>query len=77
MEAYKINIKISDNGTIYLPFEFALHGQNAEIIIFPKEESKRKSSNSVKDFLRKWSGVIKNGKDLDKDKYNYLKNKYQ
>lgn len=77
MDAYKFKIKISDKGIISLPFEPSLYGQNAEIIVFPKAKSKRKSSYSAKDFLKKWSGILKTDKDLDTDKYDYLKNKHQ
>jgi len=77
MEAYKFKIKISESGIISLPFEPSLYGQNPEIIIFPKTKTERKRPYSAKDFLKKWSGIIKADKDLDTDKHDYLKNKHQ
>ncbi len=77
MKTYRFNTKISDDGTITLPFEPALYGQNVEVIIFPKEKKQRKNVYSAKDFLKKWAGVIKTDRDLDADKYDYLKNKHQ
>lgn len=78
MQAYKFDAKISEEGTISIPFEPSLFGQDVEIIILPKT-GVNKEPFSAKKFLEKWSGTIKSRSDekLDEIKHDYLKGKHQ
>jgi bifunctional DNA-binding transcriptional regulator/antitoxin component of YhaV-PrlF toxin-antitoxin module len=79
MEAYKFDTKISEDGMILIPSEPFLYGKEVEIIILPKAPAKKEEPFSGRDFLKKWTGVLKNksDEDLDAAKYDYLKKKHQ
>jgi hypothetical protein len=49
MQAYKFDTKISDAGTILLPYAIPnLYGREVELFIVPKEEVKKKKSSQSK-----------------------------
>ena len=81
MNAYKFNTKVSESGTITLPYEYNLYDKEVRLIVVPlnnqKMEVERKS-----DFLQKWSGAFKGlenitDEDIDNMKYEYLKEKHK
>jgi hypothetical protein len=75
MKAYRFKTTISDNGTIHLPNNPALHNKEVEIIIItPSKYSE--SNNKASDFIFKWSGFLSET-DIDQDKLNYLLEKYR
>ncbi|MDR0749378.1 MAG: hypothetical protein LBF62_07385 [Tannerellaceae bacterium] len=79
MQAYKFDTRITKDGIISLPFVPVLFDQEVEIIILPKTEIKETAHKiTPSEFIRKWSGVIK---DIPPDdtgdlRYEYLKKKY-
>lgn len=75
MRAYKFITKISENGTIQIPFKPGLYSKEVEIIILPKPTKKKKGLKAT-DFVNKWAGFLKNT-DTDNSKYNYLTEKYK
>jgi len=75
MKAYKFITKISENGTIQIPFNPELYSKEVEIIIVPKVTKKKKRLKAT-DFVNKWAGFLKNT-DTDNSKYNYLTEKYK
>lgn len=74
MEAYKFKTKVSDNGTISVPDGFDVKNKEVEVIIL-NEVSPNESKKSMKEFLDKYSGILK-GVDADKAKWEYLKEKH-
>jgi hypothetical protein len=79
MQAYKFDTRITKDGIISLPFVPMLFDKEVEIIILPKtkiRETKHKITPS--EFVRKWSGVIKDIPENDTDdlRYEYLRKKY-
>ena len=81
MQAYKFDTRISERGIISLPHEPELFNTDVEIIILskPKKKAKEKKENySAKDFLRDWTGILKDMSDeeLENAKYEYLKEKH-
>jgi hypothetical protein len=80
MQAYKFDTRITKEGIISLPFVPILFDKEVEIIILPKTEIKEtKHKVTPSEFVRKWSGVIKNIADNDTDdlRYDYLRKKYE
>jgi hypothetical protein len=77
MESYKFDTRISKEGIISLPFIPVLYDREVEIIIVPKE--KEEEHSSALEFLEKWAGAFSdlNDTDLDKAKYEYLKEKHK
>ena len=61
MQAYKFDIKISESGTIFLPYVIPnLYGKEVELFIVPKEENPKKTKKtSAKDFVSRWAGFLK------------------
>jgi hypothetical protein len=82
MNAYKFNTRVSDAGTITLPFDARLSNTDVEVFIVPiNRNSTEKSSFSASDFISKWRGCVKgmenvSDKDLDRIKQEYLKQKH-
>ena len=83
MEAYKFEIRISERGTISLPYALPnLYGKDVELFIVPKEEVsvpiipiKRASAKKI---VTRWAGFLKDANiDPDKTKYDYLTEKYK
>lgn len=79
MQAYKFDTRITKDGTISLPFVPMLFDREVEVIIVPKtgvRASKYKISPT--EFVRKWSGVMKDmpENDADDPRYEYLRKKY-
>jgi len=83
MNAYKFITRVSDAGTITLPYDSHLCNTDVEIFVVPvnRNESTEKSRFSASDFIRKWRGCIGglenvSDEELDLIKYEYLKQKY-
>lgn len=81
MQAFKFNIKISENGIINLPVTTPdLFGKNVELLILVPQNDKPKKIKKVsaKQFVTRWAGSLKDT-DLDSDnaKYEYLSEKYK
>ena len=83
MNAYKFNTRVSDAGTISLPYDSHLYNTDVEVFIVPvnRNESIDKSHFSANDFISKWRGCVKgmenvSDEELDHIKYEYLKQKY-
>ena len=81
MQAYKFITQISEKGIISLPYEPELFNTEVEIIIFPKSKEKEKIEKkyTAKDFLRDWTGILKDMSDeeLENAKHEYLKEKHK
>ena len=80
MQAFKYDIRISENGTIFLPFVLPnLCGKEVELFIVPKEEKPIKTKEaSAKKFVTRWAGFLnENNFDPEKAKYEYLSEKYK
>ena len=75
MEAYKFKTKVSENGTIIVPDVFNFKNKEVEVTIIG-ETAQNEPKRSMKDFLDKFSGVLK-GVDPDKAKYDYLMDKHK
>ena len=82
MNAYKFNARVSGAGTITLPFDSHLYNTDVEVFIVPAyRNSIEKSSYSANDFISKWRGCVKgmeniSDEELDRIKYDYLKQKH-
>ena len=81
MEAYKFFTQVSGNGVISLPFvPPRLFNTDVEIIIFPKpkEKAREEEEYTANDFLRDWTGILKDMSDeeLENAKYEYLMEKH-
>jgi len=80
MQAYKFDIKISENGTISLPYALPnLYGREVELFIVPKEDTQKQIKKaSAKKFITRWAGFLKDTNiDPEKAKYEYLSEKYK
>jgi len=81
MQAYKFNTRISEKGIISLPYEPELFNTEVEIIVLPKVKIKveDKKKYTTKDFLKEYSGCLKNlpQEDTNDLRYEYLKKKYR
>ena len=75
MKAYRFEAKISETGTIQIPFTPDLYNLEVEVIILPKTEKNLKAT-SAKEFVDKWSGFLVN-ENTDDIKYSYLSEKYK
>jgi len=82
MNAYKFNTRLSDAGTITLPYNSHLYNTDVEVFVVPanRNESIEESRFSASDFIRKWQGCIKgmenvSDEELDRIKHEYLKQK--
>ena len=78
MQAYKFDIKISEGGTISLPYIVPnLYGREVELFIVPKEKEPQKIKQaSAKKFVSRWADFLKNI-DIEKAKYEYLLEKHK
>ena len=82
MNAYKFNTRVSDAGTITLPFDSRLYNTDVEVFIVPSSRNiKEKSRFSASDFVSKWRGCVKgmeniSDEELDGIKHDYLKQKH-
>jgi len=74
MEAYKFKTKVSEDGTIIIPDRFDVKNTEVEVIILD-ELTPNEPKKSMKEFLDKYSGILK-GVDADKAKWEYLKEKH-
>jgi len=80
MQAYKFITQISENGIISLPHKPELFNTEVEIIILPIPKEKAKEEKyTVKDFLKDWTGILKDMPDeeLENARYEYLKEKHK
>jgi len=75
MRAFKFNTRISNDGTIQIPFTPSLFNTDVEIIILPKSE-KKTIKNAGKEFVKKWAGFL-HSNDIDSSKFDYLSEKYK
>jgi len=82
MNAYKFNTRVSNAGTITLPFDSHLYNTDVEVFIVPaNRNSTGKSSFSASDFISKWRGCVKDmenvsDEELDRIKHELLKQKH-
>ncbi len=75
MKAYRFVTKISERGTIQIPYNLALFEEEVEVVILPKirpQEEKIKAA----EFVEKWRGLLAEN-DTEKSKYEYLADKYK
>ena len=83
MQAYKFDLRISESGTISLPYVFPnLNGREVELFIVPKKEAQAPIMSmkkaSAKKFVDRWAGFLKDANiDPEKAKYEYLSEKYK
>jgi len=80
MHAYKFDLRISESGTITLPYTLPhLNGREVKLFIVPKEdEQKPIKKASAKNFVARWAGFLKDMKnDPEEAKYEYLYEKYK
>jgi hypothetical protein len=80
MQAYKFDTKITEAGTIFLPYTVPdLYGMDVELFIVPKKENPKKTRKTgAKEFVSRWAGFLKNADiDPDKARYEYLSEKYK
>jgi len=80
MHAYKFDLKISERGTITLPYALPnLNGREVELFIVPKEyEPIPIKKASAKKFVARWAGFLKDTNiDPEIAKYEYLSEKYK
>lgn len=75
MKAYRFITKVSDTGTIQIPYNPNLFNKEVEIIILPKSKPE-KEKMKAKEFIDKWAGFLVD-KDTDKSKFDYLSDKYK
>ena len=75
MRTYKFTTKISDNGTIKIPYNPDLFDKEVEIVIVTKSSNKSKHPKAT-EFVNKWAGFLTNT-NTDKSKYDYLSDKYK
>jgi|GEM_PF-535963 len=75
MRAFKFNTRISEDGTIHLPFTPSLFNRKVELIVVPKNE-KKSVKKAGKEFVEKWAGFL-NSNDTDSSKFDYLSEKYK
>ncbi len=77
MDTYKFRTKVLRDGIIKVPELKEFENMNVEVfIIFKPEISDNFKGPSVNDFLKKWTGFIRDI-DSDNEKFDYLSNKYQ
>ena len=82
MNAYKFITRVSDAGTITLPFNSHLYNTDVEVFIVPSNRnSTEKSSFSANEFISKWRGCVKgmeniSDEELDRIKHECLKQKF-
>lgn len=74
MGTYKFKAKVSENGTILVPDGFDIKNKEVEVIILD-EATQGTPKKSMKEFLDKYSGILK-GVDPDQAKWEYLKEKH-
>jgi len=75
MQAYKFDIKISESGTISLPYVLPnLYGRDVELFIVPKEIPQTPiipiKKASAKRFVARWAGFLKDA-NIDPEKVKY------
>ena len=79
MQAYKFDIRISENGMISLPPTIPnLCGREVElfIVVPQKEKPQKKEQLSATEFATRWAGFLKDV-NPEKTKYEYLSEKYK
>ena len=83
MNAYKFSTRVSDTGTITLPYDSHLYNTDVEVLVVPvnRNGSIEKNRFSANDFINKWRGCVKgmeniSDEELDRIKHEYLKQKY-
>ena len=79
MQAYKFDIRISENGMISLPPTIPnLYGREVELfIVVPrKEKLQKKEQLSATEFVDRWAGFLKDV-NPEEAKYEYLSEKYK
>jgi len=74
MRAFKFNTKISEDGTIHLPFVPSLFNKEVELIVVPKNEKKEKKA--AMKFVEKWAGFL-SSPNTDASRLDYLHEKYK
>lgn len=67
MRAYKFITKISEDGTIRVPFYPDIYDKEVEIIIVPKL-AKKKKEHKATDFVNRWAGFL-NDSNIDDIKF--------
>ena len=74
MQVYKIETHINNDGSIHLPENIKLFGEDVELIIIKKDKNE-KNKFTAKDFVDKWLGAVK--VDTEDPKFDYLMEKYK
>lgn len=74
MRAFKFNARISEDGTIHLPFVPSLFNKEVELIVVPKNDLKKKKA--AKKFVEKWAGFL-TFPNTDNSRLDYLREKYK
>lgn len=75
MKAYRFITKISDSGTIQIPYDPTLFDKEVEVIILPQPKPEEKKMKAI-EFIDKWAGFLVDS-DTDKSKFDYLSDKYK
>ena len=76
MKAYRFIAKVSDKGTIQLPYNPTLFDQEVEIIILPKHTPEKEKGMKAMEFVEKWAGFLSD-KDTDQTKFDFLSGRYK
>lgn len=75
MKAYRFIAKVSETGTIQIPYHPSLFTEEVEVVILPKSEAKAEKARAAT-FVDKWAGVLSET-DADTAKLKYLSDKYK
>jgi len=77
MNAYKFITRVSDAGTITLPFDSHLCNADVEVFIVPvNHTSTEKNRFSASDFISKWQGCVKGMENVSDEKLDLIKHEY-
>lgn len=74
MKAFRFKTKVTEKGTIHIPFNLTRYDQEIEIIILTKPKTGKKKI-TAKEFVKKWSGMLKEV-NPEQSKFDYLSEKY-
>lgn len=78
MRVYTYKAKVSKKGQIKVDLNPELYDKEVELTIVAKSEVNSKSTTGAMDFVKRWTGFLKNRDiDIDELKYDYLRNKYK
>lgn len=75
MKAYRFITRVTNTGTIQIPYNPTLYDKEVEIIILPKQRTERGKMKAT-EFVDKWAGFLVDN-ETDKSKFDYLSEKYK